>query len=315
MTYFPISRIRTIVCFLIFSSGSHLVADLVDWLKNAEGKSSFYGMKNIDFIYMINLDKRPEKYFQASEELHRYGIFPYRFFAVNGWELPLEALNDVGCKYFPGMKQLFATTYPMELGGEPLHEHMSKIGRAYFTYRMSKGAIGCALSHISVLKDAWDCGYETIWVLEDDIICLQDPRILSERTDGLVDIVGKKKWDVLFTDIDYRTADQKYLIASGAGEHPHMDCSLEARYSERFTRKVQVSPDFQKISARLATHSMIIRRSGIAKLLQWSFAHQIFMPYDLENYLPAGINRYSLTYDVVSNALNALSDTAQRNYE
>jgi GR25 family glycosyltransferase involved in LPS biosynthesis len=311
---FLISGTRIIVCVLVFFSGSFLSAALVDWLKKAEGKSTVHGMKNIDFIYMINLDKRPEKYFQASMELQRYGIFPYRFSAVNGWELPLQAINDVGCKYFPGMKQLFATAYPIEFGGEPLHEHMSEIGRAYFTHGLSKGAIGCALSHISVLKDAWDSGYETIWVLEDDITSLQDPRILSDLIARLDDVVGKKKWDVLLTDLDYRTADQKYLIASGASERPDMDCSIEARYSPHYTRKIQVSPDFQKISARFATHSMIIRRSGIAKLLQWSLAHHIFLPYDLENYLPPGINRYSLTYDVVSNAINSITDNAQPNY-
>lgn len=30
------------------------------------------------------------------------------------------------------------------------------------------------LSHLSVLKDALDSGYETIWVMEDDIHIIQD---------------------------------------------------------------------------------------------------------------------------------------------
>lgn len=60
---------------------------------------------------------------------------------------------------------------------------------------------------------------------------------------------------------------------------------------------------------------MIIRRSGIKKLLDWSLTHQIFLPYDLENYLPPDINRYSLTYDLVSNLLNASTDNAHPFYD
>jgi GR25 family glycosyltransferase involved in LPS biosynthesis len=212
------------------------------------------------------------------------------------------------------MEQLLATAYPIELQGDPIHEYMTQIGRSYFVHGMAKGTIGCSLSHISILKDAWDSNYETIWVMEDDIIVLQDPHRLSDLIDQLDALVGKDNWDVLFTDQDYRLSEGEYLIASGAAERPDMDCSLEARYSSRYTSKCQISPDFQKISARFATHSMIIRRSGIKKLLDWSLTHHIFLPYDLENYLPEGINRYALIDDVVSNLLNAITDNAQPLY-
>lgn len=288
---------------------------IVAWLKKAIGKSNFHKMRNIDFIYMINLDQRPEKYAQASAELHEYGIYPYRFSAVNGWELSLQAINDVGLKYAAGMEPLLATSYPIEMNGKPVHEYMSQIDRAYFVHGMAKGTIGCSLSHISILKDAWDSNYETIWVMEDDITVLRDPHALSDLIDRLDELVGKDNWDVLFTDQDYRLTETEYLIASGAAERPDMDCSIAARYASRFTAKEQISPDFRKISARFATHSMIIRRSGIKKLLEWSFAHQIFLPYDLENYLLPDINRYSLTYDVVSNLFNALTDNASPLYK
>jgi len=301
------------IFMLLFCSSLH--ADLIDRLKKVEGKSDIHHIRNIDFIYMINLDKRPEKFAQASGELHRYGILPYRFSAVNGWELSVDAINDVGLKCALGMEQLLATSYPMEMEGEPLHEYMGKIGRAYFVHGMAKGTIGCALSHISILQDAWDSNYQTIWVLEDDITVLLDPNILPDLIDKLDALIGKDNWDVLFTDQDYRTADGEYLIASGAAERPDMDCSLEGRYSDRYTVKEQISPDFRRISARFATHSMVIRRSGIKKLLDWSYAHQIFLPYDLENYLPPDIKRFSLTYDVVSNLLNAITDNAIQLYD
>jgi acetolactate synthase-1/2/3 large subunit len=35
------------------------------------------------------------------------------------------------------------------------------------------GAIGIALSHLSILQDAYDSGYETVWVMEDDVDIMQ----------------------------------------------------------------------------------------------------------------------------------------------
>ncbi len=235
---------RFFLTALFFCNFVH--ADLVDHLKKTEGKSDIHQIRNIDFIYMINLDKRPEKFAQASAELHHYGIFPYRFSAVNGWELSLEAINDIGLKCAVGMEQLFATCYPTEMNGEPLHEYMSKIGRAYFTQGMAKGTLGCALSHISVLKDAWDSNYETIWVMEDDITVISDPRIIPALIDKLDAFIGKENWDVLFTDQDYRVAEGEYLIASGAAERPDMDCSLEARYAPPLYRQNKNQPRFSK---------------------------------------------------------------------
>lgn len=59
---------------------------------------------------------------------------------------------------------------------------------------------------------------------------------------------------------------------------------------------------------------MIIRRSGIMKLLEFAITRNIYLPYDLENYLPVGIQRYGLTSDIVTNMLNSLSDVGQADY-
>ncbi len=286
----------------------YIDASLEDHLKKVEGKLTIHQMRNLDFIYMINLDKRPEKFASSSQQLHKYGIYPYRFSAVNGWELPVEVINDVGLKYQPGMMPLRATFYPLADKGTPSYEFMRDFGKTYFCPNMSRGSIGCALSHISILKDAWDSGHERIWVLEDDIEVLGDPTMIPDLIDKLNALVGKENWDVLFTDQNYRLPNGEYLIASGAAERPDMDCSLQERKSEKYTINQEISPDFRRISARFATHSMIIQRSGIKKLLDFALAHQIFLAYDLENYLIPGIKRYSLTKDLVSNMPGAPSD-------
>ncbi|MES2122458.1 MAG: glycosyltransferase family 25 protein [Chlamydiota bacterium] len=303
------------VCTILLLFSSALHGAWKDHLKKAKGKGEDHRMRNIDFIYMINLDARPEKYALSKMLLEKYGINPYRFSAVNGWELSMKAINDVGVKYQPGMTPLLATTY-VEVEGKkiPSHEFMREGGKTYFNHCLPLGAIGCALSHISVLQDAYDSGYETIWVMEDDIEPLEDPHQLSELIEELDALVGADGWDVLFTDVDYRLGAGQYAPAYGAVKRPDMDCSFAERYSDQYTRVVQINEHFRKVAARFGTASMIIRRSGIIKLLAFSKNQNIYLPYDLENYLPKGMRRYGLTFDLVTNLLNALSDIEKPDY-
>src|SRR5207237_6605093 len=95
---------------------------------------------------------------------------------------------------------------------------MAEGGKTYFVHCMALGAIGCSLSHISVLQDAYDSGYETIWVMEDDVEVLDDPHRLSDLVSELDTLVGPDRWDVLFTDVDYRIGVRRHLQASAGGK-------------------------------------------------------------------------------------------------
>jgi hypothetical protein len=187
-------------CFLscLLSFGA-LGASVAEQLKKVEGKSAHHCMRNIDFIYIINLDERPEKWASCIQQLLPYGIEPFRFSAINGWKLSNEVLDSVGVKYKPGMPEgWMATCFLPNKHIEEMHVP----GRGYIHSTMQQGAVGCILSHLSVLKDAWDSGYKTIWVMEDDIKVLQDPHILSELIDKLDSAVGEDGWDLLYTDVN-----------------------------------------------------------------------------------------------------------------
>src|SRR5579872_6658983 len=71
----------------------------------AQSKSKNHSMGPIDFIYVINLDERPEKFALTAGNLHLYGIYPYRFSAVNGWKLSTAAINQLGVKFTPESSQ------------------------------------------------------------------------------------------------------------------------------------------------------------------------------------------------------------------
>jgi GR25 family glycosyltransferase involved in LPS biosynthesis len=261
---------------------------------------------------MINLDKRPEKWQMSIEQLAPYGIFPHRFSAVNGWELSLETINDVGLKYSPEMEWgIMGTSYLMDGNFEPHHSVIANYGQTYFCHCMARGTIGCALSHISVLQSADKAGYETIWVMEDDIDVRRDPHLISDLIDRLDRLVGKDNWDILFTDRDIRKSDGDYNPCYWAAARPDfMNFTQRNDYSSR----VYLNEEFMKIGARYGAHSMIIRKSGIKKLLQFFRAHQIFLPYDMDYLLPPGIKLYAVLDDVVSNLPKALSDNGGANY-
>ncbi len=297
---------------LLSAGTAFLCADIEDFFKRPQDKSGDHSMPNIDFIYMINLDQRPEKFRTSLMQLFPYGIDPCRFSAVNGWELSLDSFEELGLKFSSEMDGgLMGTCYYPEGKGEPSHELIQKFGHTYFCHCLSRGAIGCALSHLSVLQDAYDSGYETIWVMEDDIEVLRDPRVLSDLIDKLDQQVGKENWDILFTDRDIRDANGNPKACYWAARRPDL---TQASHMNNFAARTPIGEDFWKIGARWGAHSMILRRSGIKKLLQFLKAHQLFFPYDMEYIFPPGIKLYTVTYDVVSNWPKAVSDNGGPTY-
>jgi len=292
--------------FTIISLMHPLSAGIEKYFKKIEAKPSpsHHQMRQIDFIYMINLDERPEKFKKCVQQLEPYGIHPYRFSAVNGWKLPLSAINDLGVKYAPTMARgLQGITYDM-VTGHSVQKAINVPGRTYFCQAMSRGAIGIALSHLSVLQDADNCRYKTIWIMEDDIEVIQDPRMVSDLIEKLDAFVGPDKWDVLFTDMDSKDKQGQYLPCSGYARRPN----FLPKYPKRFRKKITIDYNFRKIGARYGSYSMIIRRSGICKILHFLKCHQLFLPYDMEYCLPPDIRLYTVLNDVVSTEPTAASD-------
>jgi GR25 family glycosyltransferase involved in LPS biosynthesis len=194
---------------------------------------------------------------------------------------------------------------------QPTHEMMHVIGRNYFCHCLSKGAIGICLSHLSVLKDAYQSGYETIWVMEDDIEVKQDPHILSQLIDELDRLVGKNGWDILFTDPDTKASNGEAVICCSFAKRPN----FTPENPEKFAIKTPISPNLRKIGARYGAYSMIVRRSGMKKPLNFFNKYHLFLPFDMDYTLPNDIRLYTVAYDIVSTQPKALSDNGAPNYK
>ena len=297
--------------FLLLAFPSLFSEELELYFKKVQHKSTGHSIKNIDFIYMINLDERPEKFTACKKQLAPYGIVPFRFSAVNGWKLPLQVINAVGISFKYDEDHVFlGTTYDQETG--IAHDELMQVtGRTYYCQGMGRGAIGIILSHLSVLHDAYEAGYKTIWVMEDDIAVIQNPLKLSQLIEKLDNLVGEKNWDILFTDKDTKGHDGSYVICTSYCPRPNFTPSAACRFEVREI----VSPSFRKIGARYGAYSMIIRRSGMKKILDFMKKYRLFAPYDMEFYLPEGIQLYTVLQDVVSTEPKALSDNRFPGYE
>ncbi len=305
-------KARFLGLLLIFTS--MIRADIDDHLKPAEGKADAARgqVRNIDFIYVINLDQRPEKFQLCLEELKPYGISPYRFSAVNGWELSLEAIDDLGVKYEPLFMEsdIWGTRYLLGGDGKPYHEVIHIPGVAYFSHCMSRGAIGIVLSHLSILKDAYEAGYEAIWVMEDDIQVIRNPHLVSDLMDQLDDLVGKEGWDILFTDQDTKNQEGNYVPCTAYAKRPNFKPSNPQKFAERR----DLNGDLRSIGARYGAYSMVVRRSGMKKLLDFFRYYQVFLPFDMDFTQPKDIRFYSVIQDVVSTLPKAISDNGAPNY-
>lgn len=127
----------------------------------------------VDNVYMINLERRPERRVKMEACFDEIGIRFQWLPAVDGKKMTEQYLDENGIKMMPDFS-------------EPYH------GRA-LTY----GEIGCFMSHYTIWKDIVDNGYDQVIVLEDDIRF--EPFFkhkLGALQDELADLA--LEWDLVF---------------------------------------------------------------------------------------------------------------------
>ncbi len=299
--------VKSFICLFFIFSG---FANILDHCKKFE-HTECESIEKIDYIYLINLDQRTEKLLKCNLQCNLYGIQPQRFPAIYGWSLSPEILNEIGVRFQPEMWKGREFVYDIHFQPNFLNESM--YGKTFFSQWTSLGAIGCTLSHLSVLKDAYESQYKTIWVMEDDIHILRNPKQLTKLIEELDTL---DEWDVLYTDCDYwheNTIDLKRDLLSQVPwmwrpDLPSFDLSNLFKHSS-------LGKHFEKIRCRIRAHSLIYRRSGIEKILNFYKNRNMFVPYDWEIALVPNLKLYVLKIGVVSfYPQEDISDTKQKRF-
>jgi len=300
------------ILLVLFILHVSLCADVFNHLKPCDGKEEgAHSFGNIDCVYLINLDHRPEKLKCSLEQCKAYNINPYRFSAINGKTLSVEQLQAIGLQKRRGIEpchfEKLQCIYYTKQGGEE-KAICSFIGdpaaTTYFCRNMKKAAIGIILSHLSILQDAYDSGYQIIWVIEDDIVIHQSPDLILQGIKNLNQIYGLENWDILFTDLDTVTPQGKRLRCLEVSQRPNKPMIY---YNP--IRREPVGEGITTVRYRLGAYSMVITRTGIKKILDFYKNNDIFYPYDVDiNLFEPNIKMFSFDFDVVTSLVGAQSD-------
>ena len=180
----------------------------------------------IDHVYIVTLDSdNPEKVQKITDEYLSFGlVVPFTIFkAVDGRNPKV----DFDWELFQGWKM--------------------RSDNKYWNREITAGEIGCALSHLSIWKEAFVKGYQNILILEEDFKVLR-PWNESE-------VQTQQEWGLF------------YLGRNRVGE------DLE-----------DVSEHIVKPGYSYCTHAYMLSRMGIQRLLEQNFEKTI-MPVD--EFLPA----------------------------
>lgn len=115
-------------------------------------------------VYVINLDRCPERYAYVMQSVSQLGLPTHRISAVDG---NLLTQDDLGKKV--DIEQL-----------------------QFYEKRLNVGVVGCSLSHIKTWQTFLESNYEFALIFEDDISF--EPKRLRTAIDGI--LANIKFWDV-----------------------------------------------------------------------------------------------------------------------
>lgn len=231
------------------------------YLKSIEVSEFESGLLGVDCIYVINLDKRPTKWDRMKKLCKLEGLNVNRVSGIDGLKIPFKIRKEL------------AGPYPV---------------------RLTKGALGCLLSHISVIKDAYERDFEIIWIMEDDVVFIEDVKLIPNLLEKLFDI--DPDWDIFYTDIDSKDKKGNYIKSVSSDFRPDR-MHYPLKY---YINRIVIDDDIMKIGQRFGMYSLFVSRKGIEKILNYFTHVYLWTAIDIDIHYIPGIREYSARKDIVS---------------
>jgi GR25 family glycosyltransferase involved in LPS biosynthesis len=128
-----------------------------------------------DRVYVMNLDRRPDRWAKICRTAEKHNINITRFPAVDGYAEPHKSKWE---RYAAsGLQRLPEGIDPLEDHRDKFKKYYHYVARIHYMENklgrkavQSPGALGYALSYISILKEAIQKDYRRILIFDDDII-------------------------------------------------------------------------------------------------------------------------------------------------
>lgn len=249
------------VIFLLMFISLHIEAKPYETLFKSIREKPRSSIRGINGVYVINLDIRPEKWHRLETILYYHGVDNTRFSAVCGMDFDLPIISN------------------------------------FCTRHLRPGALGVMLSHLSIYDDALKKDLKVIWIMEDDVVILRDPKLLTNFIQELNKI--DPEWDILYTDLDFVKIDgtiTRTLALPVDKKHPFSHSLEFYEYREN------VSQNIQLIRSRYGMTSMIVSDRGMKKVLEhFTNYDDILWPIDIEIHFIDGLRQYGIIDPVVTN--------------
>lgn len=251
----------------------------LNYIKSIELTHARSGLDHIDAIYVINLDRRLDRMEHINHIFHSSGLLINRVSACDGkFEISESLIKELTGPYKNCM--LYQGKY-----GSP------------------QATVGCLLSHLSIIQDAHIRKFQTIWVLEDDVDIIKNPRFITDCLSEL-DLIDSE-WDLFYTDPDphvyplgnYYTA----LDMISRERRPNQPAPCFSMGMRKITEGINID----RVYWRTGAHSMVISQRGIKKILNYFTHVYLFDHIDRELHLIPDILLYCSSKDIVTNSLRA----------
>lgn len=244
-------------------------------------------LNEIDCIYVLNLEKRSEKWEDTQEVFKPYQLGLTRFIGIDGWSIP----SDVQAHFWEEQKDALIDD------GQTLYS-LPKSG--FFS-----GNLGSTLSHLSILQDAYDRGYQVIWLLEDDVSIKKDPHLLDETIQRLNAV--DPSWDLLYTDLQREKSP-----ATNEQDTSKPSLTKICRKNQQimpthwYFQKKDIDAEFEEVRLRYGFYSVLLSRSGIKKILDYYKHVTLYCSFDLDVHFVENLHKYALKDPIVTNNSNWL---------
>lgn len=210
----------------------------------------------IDQIYIINLAKEKLQLHKCIHQLNKESLNNYTIF---------EAINSKEKKY------------------DEIYEMItSKMDYNFQKNNFARGALGCLLSHLAVIKDAKNKKYKEILILEDDFILIKS---FKEEFEKMYEKLPKN-WDLVY-------------VGKKQGNYSKYDLHPDIHIYPEYMNIISIDSMFYKPNYQTwATHALLIKNTIFNSILE--FEKNIIAPIDIMLMsLYKKYNFYSLYRDLI----------------
>jgi glycosyl transferase family 25 len=173
--------------------------------------------KNDIKVFVISLDRTPERYIRVQQQLAKDKIIHSRFSAIDGYDIKIVDKNTYTTFFGKDLKKGITSLIPGNVYDvytpSGIIKHISKLVTDYnISHTMSAGELGCFISHREIWNLMIEKNIDYALVLEDDITLISD---FNTRYESILKNLPKE-WDIIYLFVTTNPLKETYTILNNS---------------------------------------------------------------------------------------------------